>query len=141
MFLKLLNLMILITITKADFELNPSCDDHSKCIIPGQVCYENKCWCQPNYKYDVIGYKCYPFDCKTDLDCRTYDQDRVCRQKFCECKVDYEVVFESGIKCVPKTYESTVDQNKSNGPSSNWWIYVVCFLTYLARPFVDRLSG
>ena len=137
---KSLIFFIFLSVTKASYEPNTPCDDHFNCTISPQVCYVNKCWCQPNYKYDTIWYNCNQFDCKTDLDCRIYDQDSVCRQKRCKYKVNYEVDSENGIKCVPKTYESTVDRNKSNGASSNWWIYLVCLLTYLGRPFVDRLS-
>jgi hypothetical protein len=55
-----------------------------------QFCINNRCECQPNYKYSVYTQECYFQLCYYNSDCDQYDRNSICsRNNLCECRFDY----------------------------------------------------
>lgn len=106
----------------ANSTFNVRCSNDKQCqqIDHGNfgeyVCVDNLCRCGPDYRAstfnasngtDGVRY-CEKFLCKTDEECKDYDQHRVCRPAMiftnsCQCDDHYLADKDHGMKCIATT--------------------------------------
>ncbi len=76
-----------------------SCNSYYNCRGDHQVCVDFICRCVPNYKYEDGTKKCEHFNCSYNSDCRGYDFNRYCSNKYCDCLSGYYEDSTNGNKC------------------------------------------
>ncbi len=66
------------------------CESLSDCSA-NQLCFNNSCQCEPNYKYEFINDSCEPFKCHSDEHCNEFDSLRKCIYDSCKCQQYYSI--------------------------------------------------
>ncbi len=82
--------------------INNYCNSNTDCQRSGdnyQVCVDNLCECQPNYKWDSTTNKCVYYYCLSNTDCQSYDPHRYCSNYRCLCSYPYYEDYMSK-KCI-----------------------------------------
>lgn len=91
-FLKLLSFItvqIIICVSQSDITdqqmsaINGHCKYNTDCVDFFTVCFDGKCVCEANYKYNKE--YCEPFKCSDDNQCQNYDHNRICNKTSSEC--------------------------------------------------------
>ncbi|XP_054160271.1 uncharacterized protein LOC128958440 [Oppia nitens] len=99
------------------------------------VCVNQYCYCEPNYKYNIKKKGCYRYYCNEKFqstDCYpNHDFHRHCSYDSCDCEYGYKEgnYNYDGLKCIWNSY--TPNDYYGNGISIWYWVWIFIVIPIL----------